>query len=81
MDLGGSTAIDIRAFMKDYGISYPIIPLQESTLLAFGEIIGIPTSFIISPKGEIVKQYIGTLSYKDLDYFVNSPSNKDSLNQ
>jgi thiol-disulfide isomerase/thioredoxin len=73
IDAGGSSAIDIRAFMKDYGISYPLIPMQESTLFAFGEIRGIPTSFVISPKGNIIKKYVGIITYDDLDYHVNPP--------
>lgn len=71
MDMGGSQVVDIEAFMRDYGITYPLIPMQDSTQQAFGPIIGIPTSFIISPQGEIVEKYVGVITYDDLNHHVN----------
>ncbi len=73
LDAGGSSPQDIIAFAKDNGISYPLIPMQESTMLAFGYVMAIPTSYVISPKGEIVEKYVGIITYDDLDYFVNPP--------
>lgn len=73
LDAGGSDIKGIVEFQKEYRIHYPLIPMQESTMLAFGIIMGIPTSYIISPKGEIVDKYVGIITYDDLDYFVNPP--------
>lgn len=72
-DAGGSDIPGIVAFKKKYGVHYPLIPMQESTMLAFGILMGIPTSYVISPKGEIVEKYVGIITYDDLDYFVNPP--------
>lgn len=71
MDAGGTGADSINAFKKEFDITYPLIPAQDSTLDAFGLIMGIPTSFIVSPKGEIVDTRVGLITYDDLDYFVN----------
>ena len=71
MDAGGTDDASIYAFKKEFDITYPLIPAQESTLLAFGFIMGIPTSFIISPKGEIVNTTVGLITYDDLDFYIN----------
>lgn len=73
MDAGGSRVDEIKAFKQELNISYPLIPMQESTMLSFGIIMGIPTSFIVNPKGEIVDKYVGIITYDDLDYHVNPP--------
>ncbi len=73
MDAGGSDKTGILAFKKELDIHYPLIPMQESTLRAFGEVLGIPTSYIVSPSGEIVDKFVGIITYDDLDYYVNPP--------
>ena len=75
-DAGGSSIEDIKAFKKDLNIHYPLIQAQESTMLAFGIVMAIPTSYIISPKGEIVDKFVGLITYDDLDYYVNPPAPK-----
>jgi len=72
-DAGGSSVEDIEAFKKEHNINYPLIQNQESTMLAFGIVMAIPTSYIISPKGEIVDKFVGIITYDDLDYYVNPP--------
>ncbi len=71
MDAGGTDDASINAFKKEFDITYPLIPAQESTLLAFGFIMGIPTSFIVSPTGEIVNTTVGLITYDDLDFYIN----------
>ncbi len=73
MDAGGSKIDDILAFKKELNISYSLIPMQESTMLSFGIIMGIPTSYIVNPKGEIVDKYVGIITYDDLDFHINPP--------
>jgi len=73
MDVGGSEAAEIKTFKKELGISYPLIPMQESTMLSFGIIMGIPTSYVINPKGEIVDKFVGIITYDDLDYYLHPP--------
>ena len=70
-DAGGSSPHEIEDFKKELNVSYLLAPNQESTMLAFGIVMAIPTSYIISPKGEIVDKFVGIITYKDLDYYVN----------
>ena len=71
MDAGMDDTETLKAFIEDQGINYPIIPTQDSTMFGFGEVRGIPTSFVISPTGELVDTHIGILSYNDLESLVN----------
>lgn len=71
VDVGGSSIDEIKAFKKKLDIQYPLISSQEEALLAFGIVEAIPTSYIISPKGELVDTVVGILTYIDLDALVN----------
>ncbi len=71
IDAGGSSPAEIDAFKKKLNVHYPLIPGQESALLAFGIVEAIPTSYIISPKGEIVDKYVGIITYNDLKAIIN----------
>jgi thiol-disulfide isomerase/thioredoxin len=71
MDAGGTDDASIKAFKKELDITYPLIPAQESTLIAFGVVMAIPTSYIINPQGEIIDKYVGLITYDDLDFNVN----------
>ena len=71
MDAGMDDTETLKAFVEEQGINYPIIPTQDSTMFGFGEVRGIPTSFVISPTGELIDTHIGILSYNDLESFIN----------
>ena len=71
VDAGGSSIDEIKAFKKKLDLQYPLISSQEEALLAFGIVEAIPTSYIISPKGELVDTVVGILTYIDLDALVN----------
>ena len=81
LDAGGSEVKDVIAFKKKYNIHYPLIPMQESTMLAFGIIMGIPTSYVIAPNGDIVDKFVGIITYDDLDYYVNPPIYEKEISQ
>lgn len=71
IDAGGSLINEVKAFKKKLGIQYPLISSQEEALLAFGIVEAIPTSYIISPEGEVIDKYVGMITYIDLDALVN----------
>ncbi|WP_299872048.1 TlpA disulfide reductase family protein [uncultured Cocleimonas sp.] len=78
MDAGGSQINEILSFKEQLNISYDLIPMQQSTMLSFGTIVGIPTSYIVNPKGEIVDKYVGIITYDDLDFHINPPIYKSA---
>ncbi len=71
MDAGGDSPDELLKFKKAFNLSYPLIPAQESTLLAFGAVDVIPTTFIISPEGRLVDKHIGMITYDDLYDYTN----------
>lgn len=60
----------LLGFLDDYFITYPIFtspPIQESAL---GGIPGLPTTFLISPQGEIVARQVGGVTREMIEKFI-----------
>ncbi|MBN2753292.1 MAG: TlpA family protein disulfide reductase [Candidatus Goldbacteria bacterium] len=49
----------VKAFASQYGINYPIALADRDTATTYGGIRGIPTTFVIDKKGNVVRQYVG----------------------
>jgi peroxiredoxin len=59
------TAID--AFSGQYGINYPVVMGDQSTVRAYGSFSGIPTTFVIDQEGIIRTKHTG---YAPPEFFV-----------
>ncbi len=57
LDRGGVRVL--KPFARKYKINYPILLGNSEVGKKYGGIVGIPTTFIINQKGEIVKKFIG----------------------
>ena len=53
---------DAEAFVATYKITYPIVYDLEGKAIEAFQIVGYPTSFLISPKGNIVETFEGAYS-------------------
>jgi len=49
----------VRNFMTELGINYPVAMSDPDTPKDFGNVFGIPTSFLVDRKGNIVQRYDG----------------------
>ena len=49
----------VKPFIKNYKINYPILMFNNQVVMDYGGIRGIPTTFIINRKGEIVEKIVG----------------------
>jgi thiol-disulfide isomerase/thioredoxin len=61
----------LATFLDDYFITYPIFvspPTQQSEL---GMIPGLPTTFMVSPAGEVVARQVGPVSREILEDFLS----------
>jgi thiol-disulfide isomerase/thioredoxin len=47
----------VARMVKKLGVNYPVVMADENTVTGFGGIRGIPTSFLVNQKGDIVKRY------------------------
>lgn len=57
LDQGG--AEEIKEFIKEFGVNYPIAMGDSDIIRAYGGIRAIPTSFLVNAEGRIVKKYVG----------------------
>lgn len=71
MDAGMDSNENLQKFIDEQGINYPIIPTQDATMYAFGEVVGIPTTFIVSPEGKLIDKHVGLLTYENLEFYIN----------
>jgi thiol-disulfide isomerase/thioredoxin len=55
----------VAAYVKEKGINYPVAMGNDKVVIDYGKFLeggqlrGIPTSFVINPKGEIVTAFVG----------------------
>lgn len=49
----------VKPFIKNYKVNYPILMFNNQVIMDYGGIRGIPTTFIINRKGEIVEKIVG----------------------
>jgi len=58
LDQGGTEVVS--SFVKAQGINYPIVMGTDEVTAQYGGIEGIPTTFVIDPKGNIVSKHEGS---------------------
>ncbi len=70
----GATVSDEAAGVTDFarrqGIGYRLFMAADRTIREYGEITGIPTTFIIDAEGKIVKKIVGGRSYADFESYI-----------
>ncbi|MCF6092528.1 TlpA family protein disulfide reductase [Microaerobacter geothermalis] len=57
---------DVRKFVKDYGITFPVYLDRDGSVSDAYRIVSIPTSFILDENGMIVKKMVGPVTEKFL---------------
>lgn len=57
-------------FVDDYMINYPIVP-NAKEYKEIGEVPGLPTTYLIDPKGEVVASQVGMVTAEMLESFIN----------
>lgn len=65
LDEGG--AKDVRPFLRDTPIHYPILLGTEDVAEKYGGIFGIPTTIIIDRKGKIAKKHLGLTDKEEIE--------------
>jgi len=57
VDQGGAGIV--KKLVEKRSINYPVLMADSSIAREFGGVVGIPTSFLVNSKGQIVKKYPG----------------------
>jgi hypothetical protein len=60
----------LRKFVDDQFISFPILKSEPDGPLPLGKVPAMPTSYLVSPKGEVIARQVGTLTRADLEKFI-----------
>ncbi|NTV12657.1 MAG: TlpA family protein disulfide reductase [Desulfobulbaceae bacterium] len=64
MDEGGRTMVG--KFLEKQGVNYPVIIGDSSVAKGFGGVIGVPASFLVDRKGELIRRFDGYASEEEL---------------
>ncbi len=62
----------LKEFVEQYFISYPVLHADPGQADFWGPINGLPTTFIISPTGEMVMRRVGRVDGQFLETAINS---------
>ena len=68
-DQGGPQLV--AKFMKKMKINYPVVMSDSQTPRNFGNILGIPTSFLVDSQGNVRKRYDGYVDHNTLERDLN----------
>ncbi len=64
VDQNGKTAV--KRMVEKKNINYPVMMADNSVTRDFGGVYGIPTSFLVNKKGNVVKKYTGYIPHSVL---------------
>lgn len=60
VDEGGSEVV--ARLVRQASINYPVLMADKTTTRNFGDVVAIPTSFLVNKNGHVVKKYPGFVS-------------------
>ncbi len=64
----------LLAFADENLIDYPILPMAPARLTPIGPVTGLPTTYLISPEGEIAKVHVGAITAAQLEGYITELS-------
>ncbi|HFC54457.1 MAG TPA: TlpA family protein disulfide reductase [Gammaproteobacteria bacterium] len=62
----------LRKFVDRYAINYPILRIDPGSPDVLGPIPGLPTTYLVSPEGEVVAQQAGMITGKAIEKFIRN---------
>ncbi len=64
----------LKHFSEEYFMNYPVLRTKPGASSALGVIPGLPTTYLVSPKGEIIARQVGPVTAKLITEFINQQS-------
>jgi len=65
---------ELALFADANNIGYPIFKISPRVLAVFGNLPGIPTTFLINPQGELVARHVGGITGQELSQMIKNNS-------
>jgi len=70
---------NVRKFLARFKVNYPMLLAEPDSRSPLGEIKGLPTTFIVSPDGNVVHQELGRVTYAELEDIIRRKSSKKAI--
>ncbi len=61
---------ELRKAIGEFRISYTVLKIGNVPLLPFEPLKGLPSTFVVSPEGRLVKSWLGPVEEKDLKEYI-----------
>ncbi len=61
----------LKRFSEEYFMNYPVLRTKPAASSALGIIPGLPTTYLVSPEGEIVARQVGPVTAKLIAEFIS----------
>ena len=65
-----ASADQLRKFLDDHSITYPVFTSNPAEQSELGMITGLPTTFLVSPRGEVKARQVGSVTRKMIEKFI-----------
>ncbi len=66
----------LAVFVRQQQMSYPVFQVLPDSVSVLGAILGMPVTYLISPKGEVVARHLGLVTVKKLEKFIQNHAAK-----
>ncbi len=67
---------ELKIFVEKQRISYPLFQILPDSVSPLGPVQGVPTTYLVSPKGEVVARHVGLVTVRKLEEFIQRHLNK-----
>ncbi len=64
------SASDAKAFVKKFGITYPVLLDKNGDFMDAYNISGFPTTFLLSSKGKVISIHVGSLTEQQMQAMI-----------
>jgi thiol-disulfide isomerase/thioredoxin len=61
---------DVRKFVAKRSVRYPVVIADETAVQPFGDVSGLPTSFLYDPRGRQVLHRVGPVTRRDIERYL-----------
>ena len=66
------TVEQLRQAIGEFGISYPVLRIGSVPLVPFEPLKGLPSTFVVSPQGRMVKSWVGPVNEEVLNTYIRT---------
>ena len=79
VDLEDIGLAELNEFVESYFLNYPVLRKMPAARSNLGIISGLPTSFLVSPKGEVIAKQTGGITAKMIEDFIAEQNQSKSV--